>query len=166
VRQTIRRGNSARLVPYIRGPGRPLRGARRPWARDAGEMTEQEPARKGAHEILGTFDANVSRAKRLLERDIAEPHDADCRQGRGHDQIDPMAGILETHVDLLTAGDEPRGRRAATGRHATKLEPHDDAPVRETVDREPAPDVPHEQHRVEVLGRGAPVDPPLAPGAE
>src|SRR5215831_4578763 len=131
VRQTMRRGNSARLVPYIRGPGPPLRGARR-----------------------------------LLERDVTEPHARECRQVRGHDQIDPVAGILQAHVDLLTAGDEPRGRRAATGRHAAKLESHDDAPVREAVDGKASPYVPEQQHRVEVLGRGAPVDPPLAPGAE
>src|SRR3989442_134041 len=40
------------------------------------------------------------------------------------------------------------------------------ASIGQLIDRQAAAYVPHEQHRVEVLGRGASVDPPLAPGAQ
>src|SRR6185369_539190 len=167
VRQTMRRGKSARLDPYIPElSGRRSGGARRPRPRDAGVVAEQKPSGKGTHELARSVEANISRSHRLLQRDVAEPDPRERGEIRRHDEIDPEPGVLQADVHLTAAGDEPGGRRAATARHATKIESRDDTPIREPIHRQATTYVPQEQACVEILGRGATVNPALPPRAE
>jgi len=135
-------------------------------ARDGGEVAEQQPSREGARELARALEPNLARAQSLLERKIAEPDSRERRQICRHDEIDSEAGILEAQVDLFAADDEPGGRRPAPPRHTAEVESHDGTPLGQLVDRETAPHIPQEQHRVEILRRGAARHPALAPGAE